>query len=105
MDVHDLLGIAPSKIEILRPALSYEKVSKFEQWLFSEQTREASRPSHYLNKNWDGLLTLADSGMDFIKTFSLESDAVFIQFRSLAIYKPFYWVRIPSDSLSPNLRF
>ena len=51
MDVQDLLGIAPSKIQILQPALSYEKVSKFEQWLFSEQTREASRPSHYLNKN------------------------------------------------------
>ena len=43
MDVQDLLGIAPSKMPILQPALSNEKVSKFEQWLFSKQTWEALR--------------------------------------------------------------
>lgn len=98
MDEHDLLGIAPSKIQILQPALSNEKASKLEQWLFSEQTWEASRPSLYLNKNWDGLLKLAGTGSNFMRTFFLQSYTVFVQFRGFAIYKPFYWVRFSSDS-------
>ena len=78
MDEHDLLGIAPSKIQILQPALSNEKASKLEQWLFSEQTWEASGSSLYLHKNWDGLLTLAGTGSNFMKTFFLQSYTVFV---------------------------
>ncbi len=51
MDVHDLLGIAPSKIQILQPALSNEKVSKFEQWLFSEKLGKPYGLPRYLDKN------------------------------------------------------
>ena len=43
LDVQDLRGIAHSKIPILQPALSNQKVSKFEQWLFSKQTWDALR--------------------------------------------------------------